>query len=523
MRRILRSTAKSEGGAVAIIVTLLITAFIGFLALVVDVGYMYEMRRQLQSAADAAALAGMTEKIKGGSDAEVLAVANDYAEQNDLIGLPDTLTVLETAPQTEITDSYVKIGVSKDANLVFANIFGISNRVIHAQAKAKRVYVTGAKGLIPWGVSIIRATRATASVNGVTTELTYNSGADTWDGDLPVPAAGSADGYPVDLIIYNSQDFPETFAGVGSVVVHQAGDPITDVYLDDNILSPGQTTDLYVAANAAPKAEVGGVKYPESSFSLVGANLYKATIGTPAITQPFETFPIDVKIGNDSFNNAARLVVRQSNSPVDKIDFGPLHVAAGGGSTAISVKMRDFEYGVSYELKVVANPETGNFSALDFRYVYHPTDYAWNHGANDSAADYYDNLAAVYDGEIHIGDIITTKTGNLSGPQTTNSLDTRIAGCSLTFAQWEADGKPAGCGRLIYVPIVERIERITGQSDVIVNAIAVFWLESYAKIGNEKVNITGRFIEYARTGTYSDIPPDTGLYMETVRLDRPDY
>jgi len=358
-------------------------------------------------------------------------------------------------------------------------------------------------------------------VGGVTSELSKPPGSDSWQGSLTVPAAASADGYPVDLTVYNDQDFAETFAGVGSVVVHQAGDQISNVYLDKNVLSPGESTYLNVTASAQPtKYRVDGTQH-----NFPPGSPYRVLITAPTPTAPFGTFPIDVQIGNGSnwFNNQARLVVRQASSPIDEINFGTLHFASGGGSTSISVKLRDFEYGQVYDLKVVANPETGNFNALDFRYVYHPTAYTWNHGANTSAADYYDNLAGAYTGEIHIGDIITTKTGNLSGPQTTSSLDTRIAGCTLTFAEWEAAGKPASCGRLIFVPIVERIERITGQSDVIVNAIAVFFVEAYQKIGNEKVDITGRFIEYARTGTYSDTPPDSGLYMETVRLDKPDY
>ena len=522
---------KNENGAVAIIVALLLTVFIALSALVADIGYAYEMRRQLQSAADAAALAAMITKITGGDPVEE---ARTYASQNDLVGTPFNTDILDLPHSDFTNDSYVKVGVRKQADFFFAPLFNYFNRMIYAQAKAKRVYVTGARGLIPWGVSIIRATRAVATVNGVSVELTYDSSTESWEGSLPVPAAAQADGYPVDLTVYNGQDFPQTFAGVASIVVHPAGDIVTDVYLGDNTLAAAQATGLYVAAPAAPKAEVGGDRYSEVDFTLTAPNLYRAVITAPAGTAPLTTFPVNVRLDGQTINNAARLIVTQTNSPISAIDLGQLHFAAGGGSTPIRVEIADFEYGLSYRLKVVSNPETGNFNALDFRYIYHPTDYTWNHGENDSAADYYDNLAAVYPGAVHIGDIITTKTGNLSGPQTMNSLDTRIIDCSLTltccppcagctFAQWGAAGKPGGCKKLIYVPIVERIERITGQSDVEVIAIAVFFLENYEKIGGDKIDITGRFIEYARVGSYSDTPPDSGLYMETVRLDLPDY
>jgi hypothetical protein len=335
----------------------------------------------------------------------------------------------------------------------------------------------------------------------------------------------TADVYPIDLTVYNSQDFPITYEDVGSIVVHQAGDAVTDVTLDDYTLAPGETTNLNVLTTDgnAPSAKVGGINYNQSAFSADGANpnLFHALITAPASDAPLETFAVDVN--NNDFRNAARLVVRTTNSPVDDIGFESLHFTTGGGTTSIDVTMNEFTYGEPYYLKVVSNPEAGNFNALDFRYVWHPPDYTWNHGANDSAADYYDNLSGTYPGEIHIGDIIKTQPGNMSAVQTEHALDERIGSCTHTFETWEADGKPADCGRLVTVPIVEHIEHFTGKTDVIVYAIAEFFLESYEKVPGDKFDITGRFIQYAHTGTYQDDPPDSGLYMETVRLDRSDY
>ncbi|WP_305041470.1 pilus assembly protein TadG-related protein, partial [Geoalkalibacter sp.] len=47
-----------EKGAVAVLVAVLLMFLIGMVALVVDVGYLYATRSELQNAADAAALAG---------------------------------------------------------------------------------------------------------------------------------------------------------------------------------------------------------------------------------------------------------------------------------------------------------------------------------------------------------------------------------------------------------------------------------------------------------------------------------
>jgi Flp pilus assembly protein TadG len=54
----LRSGLKDERGAVAIMVALLMTVFLGFGALAIDLSHLYVARNELQNAADAGALAG---------------------------------------------------------------------------------------------------------------------------------------------------------------------------------------------------------------------------------------------------------------------------------------------------------------------------------------------------------------------------------------------------------------------------------------------------------------------------------
>ena len=61
MRIIVRLTKRflhDRAGAVALIVVLSITVILGFAALAVDGSYVYWMKTQLQSTADASALAG---------------------------------------------------------------------------------------------------------------------------------------------------------------------------------------------------------------------------------------------------------------------------------------------------------------------------------------------------------------------------------------------------------------------------------------------------------------------------------
>lgn len=77
---------RGERGQVLVIAALMMTALMGFLALVIDVGNAYAQRRLMQNAADAAAVAGArvlaTNVGSGVSDAAVLGAINTYLTSN---------------------------------------------------------------------------------------------------------------------------------------------------------------------------------------------------------------------------------------------------------------------------------------------------------------------------------------------------------------------------------------------------------------------------------------------------------
>lgn len=145
----------SEKGTIAVIFALQLIVFISFIAFVVDVGFFYQARRQLQTAADAAALAAMSDKIKDFDDGYVFETAKTYAEKNDFKG-GEALYL--DGSKTIITDDSIKIEVRKKINTLFAFIFALSgggspgDNIISAQAKAKKVYLKGIKNAAPWGI-----------------------------------------------------------------------------------------------------------------------------------------------------------------------------------------------------------------------------------------------------------------------------------------------------------------------------------------------------------------------------------
>ncbi len=100
---------SGEKGAVAPIVALGLLAFIGFMALGIDLGQLYMVRNELQNVADSAALAAVKQLVQGGSGGAatincVAAVqaAKDCAKKNYSFGVADGI---------KITDADVTIGL----------------------------------------------------------------------------------------------------------------------------------------------------------------------------------------------------------------------------------------------------------------------------------------------------------------------------------------------------------------------------------------------------------------------------
>jgi len=219
--------------------------------------------------------------------------------------------------------------------------------------------------------------------------------------------------------------------------------------------------------------------------------------------------------------------VRRSTYPIKQIEVEPFVFPAGSaGPIQVQVELNSYKYGESYELKVIGGGgETGNFMAIDFHTLRHtpnwrfpqdPAEYPdMPHGTNQ----YYDYIAgtAPYDFIMHIGDTVWTEPGNMSGPQTRQALDDRFAGEPSNFAGWEAAGKPPS-KRLVFIPITEEIQEVTGTSPLRVVSFAVMYVESVSNDSGGAL-VRGRFVEYAGPGwLVSSDPPDSPLVVRAPHL-----
>lgn len=531
---------KRDDGGVAVTVAVVFVVLVLFAVLAVDVGYLLTVKRQLQTAADAAALAGCRVLADGGTDAQVLAEAEVFANSN-ATEPGDELFMLKDPPDTQVTAEYVQVTVRKDSPLFFARILGLDGTDVVASARAQVAYLTGMRGIVPWSVPVVHATRVSARIGSGPEVWLDDRGGGLWSGTLLAPASGSLTGYPVDITAYNGQtaypdgttDYPngvpEPVDDAADVFVPPSGCPVQDVYLDKYVVTAGSTgtVRLYVRSAEKPEARFDGknVKLTEVSGQ---PGLWSVALSVPSVDDLWAVYPIDVTVDKTKVTQAATLLVRRSTFPVSDVSLSRNVVGAGEAIT-VSVQLNDYVYGQDYELKVVGGAgEVGNFCAMDLSTIRHtpnwrnpqdPAEYDLGADPSYKPPAYYNYLAQEFPFVIHIGDTIWTEPGTLSGPSTEKSLNERFDGDTLTFDQWETLGRP-GTRRVVYVPVVEKMQRVTGQTPMRVVSLAAFFIEPGSDL--KKSAIVGRFIEYVSpSDAISDTRPD-GLYVLTIRLVPPE-
>jgi len=169
----IHATEGPDQGAIAVLVAVMIVALLAFAALAVDAGALYSQRRQMQTAADAAALAGVQELPA--SPAEAMSVADVYALTN-LAEADDRTFNIE---QTFVPNDTIVAEVRETAmGLFFARFMGYNDAPVAASATAivgsPRTY---GSGLMPFGIIANGTTAAPYGYDtGQSIELVVDNG-----------------------------------------------------------------------------------------------------------------------------------------------------------------------------------------------------------------------------------------------------------------------------------------------------------------------------------------------------------
>jgi len=138
------SEPKRETGQVLILFVLALAVLLGFMAMATDVGLALHERRQLQNAADAAALAGVAYLPEDPGAAEDAALA--WATNNGIA--PGEVVAVEF----EDGNTLIRMRVRRDISTMFARVLGILSFEANAKAAAQTGSMSGVTGLAPFGV-----------------------------------------------------------------------------------------------------------------------------------------------------------------------------------------------------------------------------------------------------------------------------------------------------------------------------------------------------------------------------------
>ena len=154
------SKSAHEGGAISVIVAILLVTLLGFTAIAIDVGAMYSEHSQLQSGADAAAI-GMAQKCARSSTDPLCSttstLAASLANQNALDGMSNVRSIAldTTARKITVSTTAKESGAPTDSvSLFFADVLGIPTAKVGASASAAWGSPKAGRTAFPLAVSI---------------------------------------------------------------------------------------------------------------------------------------------------------------------------------------------------------------------------------------------------------------------------------------------------------------------------------------------------------------------------------
>jgi hypothetical protein len=165
---------RGESGQVIVFVVAIITILIGMAALVIDGGSWLRAQRQLQTSADAAALAGVQNLPGDSSGAQSIAIS--YAQTN-YASLPAPTVTFPTSPSPCAPNGCIDVLAQTTAPGFLAKIYGsvFSNVTIRAHARAGLTIPDVMKNLAPVAVKNTVACAATnPGCYGQTVHLTFD-------------------------------------------------------------------------------------------------------------------------------------------------------------------------------------------------------------------------------------------------------------------------------------------------------------------------------------------------------------
>ena len=149
-----RALKKQESGAISVLVAVMLPAFLGMGALVVDLGMTWETRRQLQNCSDAAALAGAVDL---GDTVIASAIVTNYLYLQTSSQCISPTSMPQITPMDRNNDGVfdaVEVITHRTLPYGFAKIFGSNTGDVSARAVAGKITPYAFTYMEPFGLQV---------------------------------------------------------------------------------------------------------------------------------------------------------------------------------------------------------------------------------------------------------------------------------------------------------------------------------------------------------------------------------
>ncbi len=279
--------------------------------------------------------------------------------------------------------------------------------------------------------------------------------------------------------------------------------------------------------NSVDSAALAGVQELPDNPTLAAqtASDYASRNGVPSITVEFEANNAKIIVNATQqvpayFARIWGITEEQISASAKAMVVPPTELS---GVVPLSIQEQNFVYGQKYILKSGGGSGTSSWYLDDNqnnsveKYDNTSGTPGW-YGAlelSGTGADTYEtDLANGYQGTLRVGQILSVKHGNMSGP-TADGINTRLSR-DTSVPHNTFDNFNRNAPEIMYIPIVQTIPGSGGSiQEVQIVGFAAFFLEGVAGNGNNSV-VTGWFIKTLVSNVHSSASLTDLLNTETA-------
>jgi hypothetical protein len=314
MRQCCRLPGWNTKGQVLVLVALGLTVLLGFAGLALDLGVAYAARRQMQTAADAAAVAGAN-ALLGSNSGSYQSAAEQVASLNGFTNGQNNVTVTigpPASPPNPTTGQYVEAEITRNVPVYFLSALGYSSI---------KVSVSAVAGTVNSQNCVYALDPSAANAIDLTGNFTVSSSCGIIDDSTSATALAAS--------------------GIGTVTTASTG--VAGNYSASGIVTFTPTPTTQIAPASDPLASLAAPSVPTcSQAAATNSGSYSVTGNNQTVTVPAGVYKGGISIGGNSnavtfsgsttYGNGVSL-----SGNLGSVTFNAGEYQSGGSGNAITI------------------------------------------------------------------------------------------------------------------------------------------------------------------------------------------